>query len=455
MQLLTASIRVLLASLRVRQALVKVRTASLREWRASARVRFASTSALIVWLASVGLTAANDDMRNTLAVPGRSSATPTVVADGSLVVVAFGATTATGTTDVYSAVSRDGAKTFSAPVRVNNLEGDARLNGEQPPRVALVRRQNALDEIVVVWTTKGKTGTRLVSARSLDGGRSYAPSATVRESDAPGNRGWQNVVAGNTGDIYAIWLDHREMADHAMGNAPSHDHAGTRKMDGVAMAQQSKLYIGSIDGSVRPHPVTGGVCYCCKTAIAVATNGMIAAAWRHVYPGNFRDIAFAESADGGRTFTSPVRVSEDKWMLEGCPDDGPAMAIDARNVVHIAWPTLISDDKTGEPTIAIFYARSSDGRTFTSRVRMPTEGVAHHPQVVIDRHGEPIVAWDESGSGVRRVVVSPATSPKRSGISETAVYPTLALAGEHVVAAWTASRPSGAIIETTWLPPSR
>ena len=108
------------------------------------------------------------------------------------------------------------------------------------------------------------------------------------------------------------------------------------------------------------------------------------AAWRHVYPGNIRDIAFTASRDGGRTFAAPLRVSEDKWVLEGCPDDGPAMAVDANNRIHIVWPTLITEgaaeqgahaekdgsaqrssrsprSDTGEPTIALFYATSADG----------------------------------------------------------------------------------------------
>ena len=66
------------------------------------------------------------------------------------------------------------------------------------------------------------------------------------------------------------------------------------------------------------------------------------AAWRHVYPGNMRDMAFTVSRDGGATFAPPLRVSEDKWVLEGCPDDGPAIAVDGRSHVHLVWPTLVA-----------------------------------------------------------------------------------------------------------------
>ena len=70
-------------------------------------------------------------------------------------------------------------------------------------------------------------------------------------------------------------------------------------------------------------------------------GGRLVSAWRHVYEGNLRDIAFTESRDGGATFAKPARVSEDGWAINGCPDDGPALAADAAGGVHIAWPTVI------------------------------------------------------------------------------------------------------------------
>jgi hypothetical protein len=67
-------------------------------------------------------------------------------------------------------------------------------------------------------------------------------------------------------------------------------------------AQKSKLYFATSDGALAPRAITGGVCYCCKTAIATGPNNAVYLAWRHVYPGDVRDIAFAASHDcGGRS----------------------------------------------------------------------------------------------------------------------------------------------------------
>src|SRR5262245_31669412 len=145
----------------------------------------------------------------TLAVPGRSNATPSIAADGEFVAVTWGSSLPSGSTDIFLATSRDGGKTFGAPVRVNDKEGDARVNGEQPPRVVLQHANPPT--VTVVWTTKGANGTRLVYARSDNGGRSFSPAAAVPGGDAPGNRGWEGVTIDGTGRVSVVWLDHREL----------------------------------------------------------------------------------------------------------------------------------------------------------------------------------------------------------------------------------------------------
>ena len=350
-----------------------------------------------------------------LAVPGRANATPSIAADRDFVIVAWSAALESGSTDIYAAASRDGGRVFGPPVRVNDAIGDARVNGEQPPRVTIVRGTgpSASPAVVIVWTTKGASGTRLVQARSTDGGRTFARATTVPGSDAAGNRGWHAATADRRGRIDVLWLDHRELASDPAIAMSHHDHASTgaaaargEKPDGVAMAQKSKLMFASLEAAgagAAPTAVTGGVCYCCKTALAAGADGAIYAAWRHVYPGNLRDIAFAVSRNGGRTFAPPIRVSEDKWMLEGCPDDGPAMVVDATNRIHIVWPTVINDP---EATIALFYAVSDDGRTFGPRRRLHTSStsIPDHARMAVNREGRAVIVWEDSTAVRRRIV---------------------------------------------------
>src|SRR5258705_11258307 len=83
-----------------------------------------------------------------LVVPGRANANVTLSADGERVAAAWAATGASGT-DVYTALSADGGRSFGAPVRVNDVEADATSNGEQPPRIVI--KGTAVD---VLWVSK-------------------------------------------------------------------------------------------------------------------------------------------------------------------------------------------------------------------------------------------------------------------------------------------------------------
>jgi hypothetical protein len=423
---------------------------------------------------AVSLSAANAPIE--LGVKGRGNATPTIAADGEFVAATWGATRPGGATDVFASVSRDGGRAFAAPVRVNNIDGDARLNGEQPPQVALVARTGREPAIVVVWTTKGAIGTKLLQSRSDDGGRSFTPGALVPGSDAGGNRGWEAIAVERDGRVDAVWLDHREMAKDSSLAASHHEHKSADQPDGVAMAQQSKLFFASLDGMAAPRAVTGGVCYCCKTALVGGSGGSIYAAWRHVYPGNLRDMAFTLSRDGGRTFAPPVRVSEDKWTLEGCPDDGPSMVVDGQQRIHIVWPTLVTqataegaesaekNSSVAEPTIALFYAMSTDGKQFTARERIPTEGMPHHPRLAVTPDGSLIAAWDELANGSRRIALGRGIADDNGHprfrrdvltTSGSVIYPALAVAGDGVVVVWTSGASASSSIHVARLAGSR
>jgi hypothetical protein len=407
-------------------------------------------------LAAIGRSGGTTD----LTVRGRANSNPSIAADGTFVVVTWAAAaTAAGVTDVYSATSRDAGHTFSDPVRVNDMAGDAKVSGEQSPRVALVRRKGAEPSVLVVWTAKGATGTRLVSARSADGGRTFAHSTPVPGAEAGGNRGWQSTASDRDGHVLGIWLDHRELAAGGSSPAMHHDgqaYTGHGDADGVERAQRSKLYFAQLDGVDGAQAVSGGVCYCCKTALATGADGSIYAAWRHVCPGNIRDIAFTLSRDGGRTFAPPVRVSEDKWVLDGCPENGPAIAVDDRNTVHVVWPTLLkASSPASEPKLALFYAATRDGRSFSTRQEIHTEGVPRHPQIALNQRRSLLVTWDEQANGTRRVVAAQGmlageevVSLKRQSIGDTVrgEYPAVTAVDDGFTVAWTSGPPAQSAI---------
>ena len=445
-----------------------------RGWRSLLGTVALGIATSVAWLGGAGPAA-----ENVLSVDGRSNANPSIAAAGAFVAVTWVASAEGARPDVYAAVSADAGRTFARPVRVSGSAG-ADVSGEQPPRVVLAPRQGRAAAIVVVWTAKAPAGTRLLSARSEDGGRTFSSPSVVGGSDAAGNRGWQSVAMTPAGDAFAVWLDHRETVSTAstrtstQGGAHQHAHGeeaaettppAADRPDGAIRAQLSKLFFGPVNGSGAARALASGVCYCCKTTIAAGPDGRFYSAWRHVYPGSIRDIAFTMSEDGGKTFVPPVRVSEDKWALNGCPENGPSLAVDARRRVHLVWPTLVpAAGPAGESALALFYAASSDGRRFTARQRIPSGPVARHPQIAIDPGGDVFVVWDESVGGGRRQIgaargtvdASGAVSFTRQtiGDKESAVYPVAAVTNAGLLVAHVSRPATGAsVIRLTHVSP--
>jgi hypothetical protein len=112
-------------------------------------------------------------------------------------------------------------------------------------------------------------------------------------------------------------------------------------------------------------------------------------------------------------------------------------------VIHIAWTTLINE---GEQQKALFYATSRDGKTFSKRTRVPTDGVTNpgHPQIVLASNRGATIVWDETANRVRRVSMNHAfpsgtfgTAQALSG-GDSASNPVIARTGDgDLLVAWT------------------
>jgi hypothetical protein len=148
-----------------------------------------------------------------------------------------------------------------------------------------------------------------------------------------------------------------------------------------------------------------------------------------------------------------LRVHEDKWSINGCPDDGPAMAVDGAGTVHLVWPTVLNGSEG-----ALQYSMSKDGRTFAPPVRVPTLGSPKpsHPQIAVDAKGRVLIAWDEVANGIRTAAGRQAVT--RNGRVEfgdlvrfgdgAGSYPVIAASSRGWVAAWTTPAPASVIRAT-------
>ncbi len=325
---------------------------------------------------------------------------------------------------LHLSVTEVGTGRAGPTVSVRDPLGPIEAHGEAPPQLA-VDSSGGLAVLYLVG--KEVPGERFpVSAlrfiRSADLGRTWSDPVTVNDGGrfgAFGSHNFHALTASSDGSYLATWLDGREGSS------------------GVWMSR-------STDGGKTWEPnraiYSDPTCPCCRTAVAVSGEGAIYVAWRAVLPGDVRDVVVMKSEDGGKSWRAPVRARADGWVYPGCPHAGPAMRVDGRGAVHIAWWT----GKSGEA--GVFYARSSDGgRSFEAQpVAVNDRSQPAHVQLALSPAGSVLVAWDDGHGEMPGVLVRRSSDGGKSFgepslVSDRGVaagYPVLAVYGDSVAVAW-------------------
>ena len=124
--------------------------------------------------------------------------------------------------------------------------------------------------------------------------------------------------------------------------------------------------------------------------MTIANDGRMYLSWRQVLLGDYRHIAVASSTDGGKTFFKPVIVSDDHWMIRGCPVSGAALAADATGKLRVLWYAAGEKGEHG-----VYWSESHDGgQTFSSRELVATTGATGTPVLVRGFDGGARAIWE-------------------------------------------------------------
>jgi len=336
--------------------------------------------------------------------------------------------------DVWLAHFDAEAKTLAPPARVNPNAGEATAWRGDPPTLAV-----ASDGTVYVgWTARDEAAphaTTLYLSASRDGGRSFASPVKVNDDRKHCDRGLHSLAVAEGGRVYVAWLDNRniEPPKPTEGGA-AHAHSEPNR---------EVFFASSEDGGRTFTPnlkVAGEACPCCKTSLAVGDDGHVYAAWRQVLPGNLRHIAVASSDDGGHAFSPPAVVSDDRWELQGCPVSGPSLAA-AGGALRVLWYTA---GEAGRP--GLYWSESRDGgHTFSPRRALADAGGRGTPVLLRDAGGFKAVWEGSEGTtpvaltvGLKDEGASSGPSTQPSILSGTGALPAAAEAGDRLFVAYVA-----------------
>jgi len=209
--------------------------------------------------------------------------------------------------------------------------------------------------------------------RSTDRGKTWSRPVTPHRDGTLTQHGFVSMVAAGDDRVLIAWLDGRraaELQNHSAAHE-AHNH------DSAPMTLRSAV-IDRADKILSEYQVDEQTCSCCQTDM-VRWGELPALVYRDRTDREIRDIAISAYSTTG--WTSPVRVHDDQWEIEGCPVNGPAIAVNGRFGM-VFWPTVV-DEK-----ITLRYVLTDSPSALMSKPRMRQLDLPNLPSGRVD-----VVAW--------------------------------------------------------------
>jgi hypothetical protein len=332
--------------------------------------------------------------------------------------------------NLWLQTSSDGGDSFDEGIRVND-GGEVASHAENTPLMVV----RSMREFYALWTAEdGNDHTSLRLATSTNWGRSFSKSIPVDPTGAA-SQSFYTLAVGPDGAVYAAWLDGRDRGQGKSGSSAIYLAKSTNRGQ-------------SFEKSVR---VALNVCPCCRPSIAFTDAKTMHISWRGVIGDDIRDIFVGTSIDGGATFSTPARVAEDNWQINGCPHSGPSLAT-MGGKLFVAWRTVAGD--RGRVHIA---SSGDNGAHFSAKVEADGNLLdANHPQLLalessIGLAFQAREASDQNAWGKFDIYFSQIdqdgslSSPQRLGhAAGSATYPTILFERpDHLFVAWTEGTEDG------------
>ncbi len=329
--------------------------------------------------------------------------------------------------------SDDRGQTFSAPVRVNPEPERIAADGENRPKLGFGKH----GEVYVSWTQSLDVpfAGHVRFAHSRDGGKTFSAPITVNDDRAPISHRFDSLIADGAGHVHLVWLDkrakdaaggayagialyhavstdggksfsaNRKLADHTceccrialvldtdgvpaalwrhVFDKDTRDHALLR-LDGVSTLMRASHDDWRVDGCPHHGP-----------ALSIGPDGIYHLAWFTGAPGRAR-LYYRRSPDRGRSFGAPMRFGNP----EAQPGRPQVLSLGSR--VVLAWKEF-----DGKSSLVRAMASRDGGATWSApEILARTAGASDHPQLLHDRE-HVFLGWQTVNEGFRLIEVAP------------------------------------------------
>src|SRR5579885_2094292 len=231
---------------------------------------------------------------------------------------------------------------------------------------------------------------RVLLASAVIAGLSLSGSVTL----AADERESFEVAHGNSPRIGADANGHIHVVYQAELKDSDIEHVFYRRSDDHGKTWTEPKDISQIKDGAASH-----------ARIAIEKDGAVDVVWLDTIPGEKEnDVFFVRSADGGKTWGTPIDVS----CTPGASSE-PCIAVGPDGNVHVAW--VDGPAKSAE----IFYAVSDDhGSSWSKGYDVShTPGTSSSPAIAVSGEGTVHVSWVDTTSGVKHPDIFYARKPAK------------------------------------------
>lgn len=303
---------------------------------------------------------------------------PELAADSTgRVFLTWGSKTGDAERTVFITRTIDGGHSFDAPKAVSKAgvyktPGHGKSGGHE--RRATPHLAPDGDKLHLGWSEALADGSamRMVLATSTDAGQTFGAPQPVHQGESA-KPAFTAMAFGQGGAIACCWLDER---------------SGTQQV--YASVRPTGATAFNPELLVHPGQPGKGVCPCCPTAAAFSPDGTLYVAFRNINDG-YRDIAVSRLRPGQSAFEGPFLVMEKTWKFDGCPHDGPSIAV-IGDTVHVAW----MDARSGPQRCYHAKAKLADMKFEARELHACAAGTQGNPKLHADAAGNLHAVWEAS-----------------------------------------------------------
>lgn len=297
-------------------------------------------------------------------------------------------------TNLYFSRSEDRGVSWSAPLKINEEEGEiwgfavSKPNIEVGPNGTLHLYYPANDKSEL-------TGLDVVSARyrrSTDNGKSFSKPITINRPNAEDHshmlgedlsmtNSFGTMGVAPDGSVITAWQNIENMESEMDG---ANAVVSISNDDGLSFGEERVVLSGD------------DICSCCQFTLAFGAEEVYMG-YRKIFDDG-RDSVVARSSDRGQSFDVEARLDLNQWKINGCPLKPTVLGVDGQQVYAAVFTG-------GEDPAGLYFNVSSDGgKTYHGKQQVhPGAAYSDAPALSVDSTGNVRLVWHAKVDTNRRL----------------------------------------------------